>query len=118
MREIIYEAQDMGMTDPTQYVWLVFYNIYADFPFNMLFEPWDQKGVKEDTTTDVDKTNINLDATLEYNDEPLNSGLSAINSSMHSSQKLLSFPNYSNGDLLMFISCKNIFNATLYALFL
>ena len=29
------------MTDPNNYVWITFYNIYGQFSFNMLFYPWE-----------------------------------------------------------------------------
>lgn len=47
MRRLIFTAQDMGMTDPKEYVWIVFYNIYSDFPFHMLFEPWNNEVDKD-----------------------------------------------------------------------
>lgn len=40
IRKLIYLAQDHQMTDPANYVWITFYNIYGQFSFNMLFYPW------------------------------------------------------------------------------
>ncbi|ESN96746.1 hypothetical protein HELRODRAFT_163856 [Helobdella robusta] len=39
-QQIMYQAQDFGMTDPAQYVWITFFNIYLGFPFNILLYPW------------------------------------------------------------------------------
>ncbi|ESO05552.1 hypothetical protein HELRODRAFT_171192 [Helobdella robusta] len=40
LRQIIFFAQDLGMTDPSQYVWITFYNIYLGLPFDVLLQPW------------------------------------------------------------------------------
>ena len=40
LRQIIFAAQDLGLTDPGSYVWLTFYNIYSSFHFDMIFTPW------------------------------------------------------------------------------
>ncbi|ESO05566.1 hypothetical protein HELRODRAFT_171207 [Helobdella robusta] len=39
-RKIMFFAQDLGMTDPDNYVWITFYNIYLGLPFDALIHPW------------------------------------------------------------------------------
>ncbi|ESO05655.1 hypothetical protein HELRODRAFT_171313 [Helobdella robusta] len=39
-QQIMFQAQDFGMTNPAQYVWITFFNIYLGFPFNILLYPW------------------------------------------------------------------------------
>ena len=43
IRKLIYLAQDQGMTDPSSYVWITFYNIYGQFSLNMFFYPWEKE---------------------------------------------------------------------------
>ncbi|ESO05578.1 hypothetical protein HELRODRAFT_171223 [Helobdella robusta] len=48
LQQIMFMAQDLGMTDPNHYVWITFFNIYAaasasalpGFTFNILLYPW------------------------------------------------------------------------------
>ena len=40
LQNIIFTAQDMGMTEPENYSWLTFFDVYSNFPVNTLFYPW------------------------------------------------------------------------------
>ncbi|ESO05563.1 hypothetical protein HELRODRAFT_171204 [Helobdella robusta] len=48
LQRIMFQAQDLGMTNPSQYAWITFFNIYTiasasalpEFSFNVLLYPW------------------------------------------------------------------------------
>lgn len=52
----MFAAQRLNMTDPHTYVWMIVYNIYTDFPYNMIFNPW------IDETTDYNMTAEELES--------------------------------------------------------